>query len=91
MNTEREPEGHPIIVMGIGGFIGGLIAGGNNAGPWGFVICSLLGSYALLALCGHVEKRRRDMAVVIIGLSTTIPLPCGFIGMLLGKALWGAP
>lgn len=56
------------------------------------MIFSLVGSYALLALCGHIEKDRRDMAIgTILGLSTTVPLPCGFIGMFLGKALWGTP
>jgi hypothetical protein len=91
MSAKREPEGHPIIVMGAGGFIGGVLAGGNNAGLWGFVILSLVGAYALLAVFGHIEKGRRDMAIgMIFGLSTTIPLPCGFLGMIISKALWGA-
>lgn len=90
MGTEREPEGHPIVVMGAGGFIGGILAGGNNAGFWGFAILSLVGAYALLAMFGHIEKSRRELAIgTILGLSTTIPLPCGFIGMIIGKALWG--
>lgn len=92
MDAERKPEGHPVVVMAAGGFIGGVLAGGNNAGFWGITILSLVGSYALLAVFGHIQKDRRDVAIgTILGLSTTIPLPCGFIGMLIGKALWGAP
>lgn len=92
MEPKRKPEGHSIVVMGAGGFFGGLLAGGNNAGFWGFAILSLLGSYALLAALGHIDKGRRDMAIgTILGLSTFVPLPCGFIGMMVGKALWGAP
>lgn len=91
MGREREPEGHPIVVMGAGGFIGGVLAGDNNAGAWGFVILSLVGAYALLAALGHIEKGRRDLAIgTILGLSTMVPLPCGFIGTIIGKALWGA-
>ena len=90
MSTEREPEAHPIVVMGAGGFSGGVLSGGNYVGFWGFAILSLVGAYALLAVFGHIEKGRRDMAVgTILGLSTMIPLPCGFVGMIIGKALWG--
>lgn len=90
MSAERKPEGHWIVVMAAGGFLGGVFAGSNSAGFWGFVILSLVSSYGLLALFGHIEKGRRDTAIgMIIGLSTTIPLPFGFIGMMIGKALWG--
>lgn len=30
MGREREPEGHPIVVMGAGGFIGGVLAGATT-------------------------------------------------------------
>ena len=43
-----------------------------------------------LALFGHIEKDRGDMAIgTNLGLSTSIPLPCGGIGMMIGKSLWG--
>lgn len=87
---EKKPEGHPIVVMGVGGFIGGLIAGGNNAGTLWLVILSLGCSYLLLSLLGHIDKDRRDTAIgTILGLSTMVPLPCGLIGMMLGKQFWG--
>ena len=88
--SERTPEGHPVVVMAFGGFFGGVVAGGNNAGILGFFVLTLAASYALLYLMGHIRKGSTDHWVgTLLGLSTTIPLPCGFIGMLLGKALWG--
>ncbi len=90
--AERTPEGHPVIVLAIGGFLGGLIAGGNNAGIFGFAILALAGGFALMAATGHIRKEVWDAQLgTVLGLSTTIPLPAGFVGMMLGKALWGTP
>ena len=88
--SERTPEGHPIAVMAFGGFAGGLLAGGNNAGFLGFVVLSLGASFALLYAMGHIRKETWDQSLgTLLGLSTFVPLPCGFIGMILGKAMWG--
>lgn len=90
--SEREPEGHPVMVMAIGGFIGGMWAGGSNAGPWEIVILPLMLSFGALAAFGHINKETwRQSLVVLLGLSTTIPIPCGGVGFIVGKALWGVP
>lgn len=90
--NERKPEGHPVVVMAAGGFIGGLIAGGNNAGFIGFAVLAIGVAFGLLAVMGHVRKEVWDAQLgTIIGLSTVIPLPAGFVGMLIGKSLWGTP
>ncbi len=89
--SNRIPEGHPVLVMAAGGFIGGMVAGGNNAGFLGLAILAIGGAFALLAIMGHIRKETWDAQFgTILGLSTTIPLPTGFIGMILGKSLWGA-
>ena len=88
--NERIPEGHPVFVMAVGGFIGGMVAGGNNAGFFGLAILAIGGAFASLAIMGHIRKETWDAQFgTILGLSTTIPLPDGFIGMTLGKSLWG--
>ena len=88
--TQRQPEGHPLVVMAAGGFLGGLIAGGNNAGTWWFFLLTLGASYLLLMLLGHIDRKDYGTGLgAVLGLSTVIPLPCGFIGMLLGKHWWG--
>lgn len=90
--NERNPEGHPIVVMAVGGLIGGLIAGGNNAGFLGLAVLAVGVAFGLLAMMGHVRKDVWDAQLgTLIGLSTMTPLPAGFIGMLIGKSLWGAP
>jgi len=89
---ERKPEGSPLVVLATGGFLGGLVAGGNNAGAFWFFALSLGCAYGLLVLLGHVEKGMREHWIgTVLGLSTFVPLPCGFIGMMIGKSLWGAP
>ena len=89
--SERSPEGHPIVVMAAGGFIGGLIAGGNNAGFLGLALLSLGASFGLLWAMGHVRREVWDQQLgTLLGLSTVIPLPAGFLGMLVGKALWAS-
>ncbi len=78
--------------MAVGGFIGGLVAGGNNAGFIGFAALSIGFAFGLMAALGHVRKDVWDAQLgTVIGLSTVIPMPVGFIGLLLGKALWGTP
>ena len=88
--SEREPTGHPVVVIAISSFIGGLLAGSNNAGTLGIVALPLIFSFASLALFKHIDKKTWDHSLgILLGLSTTIPLPCGFIGFLIGKSLWG--
>ena len=90
--SEREPEGHPIVVAVIGGFLGGLIAGGNNAGFLWFVLLSIAASFGLLCALGHVKRETWDVSLgTLLGFSPFFPLPAGFLGMLLGKSLWGGP
>jgi hypothetical protein len=90
--SEPTPQGHPAAVMAVGGLIGGLVAGGNNAALVGSLSLTLAASYALLFALGHIRKESWDQSLgTLIGLSTTIPLPCGFVGFLLGKAMWGNP
>jgi hypothetical protein len=89
---KRKPEGHPVVVMAVGGFIGGLVAGGNNTGFIGFAVLSIGVAFGLLAAFGHVRKDVWDAQLgTVIGLSTVIPMPVGFLGLILGKALWGTP
>lgn len=89
---ERKPEGNPITVLAAGGFLGGLIAGGNNAGLVWFFVLSLGCAYGLLVLLGHATKANRDYWVgTVLGLSTFVPLPSGFVGMMIGKSFWGTP
>ena len=88
--AEKIPEGDPFVVMAIGGFLGGLIVGGNDAGTLWFFIATLGTSYLALVLLGHIDKRDDGSGLgTLLGLSTMIPLPCGFVGMLLGKYWWG--
>ena len=88
--AERKPEGNPLVVMAVGGFLGGLIVGGNNAGTLWFFIITLGMSYFSLVLLGHIEKKDNGSGLgTVLGLSTVIPLPCGFVGMILGKHWWG--
>jgi hypothetical protein len=88
--TQRQPEGHPIVVMAAGGFFGGMIAGGNNAGFWVFAFLCLGTSYLLLMLLGHIERKDDGSGLgAVLAQSTVIPLPCGLIGMFLGKQWWG--
>ena len=90
--SEPTPQGHPIAVMAVGGLLGGLLAGGNNAGLLGGLVRPLVASYGLLFTLGHMRKESWDQSLgTLIGLSTTIPLPCGLVGFMIGKALWGNP
>lgn len=89
---ERKPEGNPLLAMAAGGFLGGLVVGGNNAGLFWFFALSLGCAYALLVLLGHVAKGTKDHWIgPVLGLSTFVPLPCGFLGIILGKSIWGSP
>ncbi len=89
--NQKQPDGNPLVVMASGGFIGGVFAGVNNAGTLEFFIITLGASYILLMIMGHIERKDDGAGLgTVLGLSTVIPLPCGFIGMLLGKHLWGA-
>lgn len=88
--SEREPTGHPVAVIAISSFLGGLLAGINNAGTLGIVVLMFVFSFASLAAFGHIGKKTWDQSLcILLGLSTTIPFPCGFIGFLIGKSLWG--
>lgn len=88
--AERRSEGNFLLVMAIGGFLGGLIVGGNNAGTLWFFVLTLGMSYFSLILLGHIAKNDDGSGLgTVLGLSTVIPLPCGFVGMMLGKYLWG--
>lgn len=64
---ERKPEGNPLLAMAAGGFLGGLVVGGNNAGLFWFFALSLGCAYALLVLLGHVAKGTKDNTVQIVG------------------------
>ena len=89
--SQRQPEGNPLVVMAAGGFLGGMIAGGNNTGILWFFLLTLGASYLLLMLLGHIDRKDDGTGLgTVLGLSTVIPLPCGFIGMLLGKYWWGS-
>ena len=89
--AERQPEGNPLLVMAVGGFLGGLVVGGNNAGTLWFFVITLGMSYLSLVLLGHISKRDDGSGLgTVLGLSTVIPLPCGFVGMMLGKYWWGS-
>lgn len=86
---EQKPEGHPIGVMAIGGFLGGMMAGGMNVGVLGFVFLCLGTSFGMLAVFGHIRKEVwGHQFATLLGLSTYIPLPLGGIGLILGKSLW---
>jgi hypothetical protein len=90
--SDRSTEGHPLVVMIIGAFLGGVCAGGMMATPWEMVVLVLGGAFFTLWVCGHTSKKNWDTSLgVLIGLSTTVPLPCGFVGYLLGRTLWGTP
>jgi hypothetical protein len=87
---ERKPEGHPIVVMAAGGILGGLVVGGNNGGTWTFFLVTIAAAYLALVLLGHISKNDNGSGLgMVVGLSTVIPLPCGFVGMMLGKHWWG--
>ena len=89
--SEHETDGHPFLVMAAGGFIGGLVAGGNNAGFFGFLLLSMGASFGLSLMTGSVDKSTwKESLPLFVGLSTTIPLPAGGLGFLIGRALWGA-
>ncbi len=89
--TERQLKPNPFAVMAAGGFLGGMIAGGSNAGTWWFFLLTLGGSYLLLMLLCHIDGKDDGSALgTLLGLSTVIPLPCGFVGMLLGKHWWAS-
>ena len=90
--SNRNPEGHPIVVMAAGGFLGGVVAGGSNAGFWAAALLTLVGSYIAVFALGHVEKEKWKLHLgTLLGLSTTIPLPAGLLGFFFGKVLWGTP
>jgi hypothetical protein len=72
--------------MAAGGFAGGLIAGEMHAGFLLFAGLSLLGSVVAVSLISPNWKSDLENNIgTILGLSTFIPLPCGFIGMILSK------
>lgn len=87
---DKKPEGHALVVMATGAFLGGLIAGGTNSSVWESVVVILIASYGALILLGHIDKNDWTSGIgTMIGLSTMIPLPCGFVGFWAGKSLWG--
>jgi low affinity Fe/Cu permease len=88
--TKETPEHNPLYVMAAGGFLGGLLAGGTNSSTLAFFVLALGGSIFLLALLGHLKRDSADWQIgTVLGLSTIIPLPTGFVGMMIGRALWG--
>ena len=83
--TERS-TGKWAAYMAGGGFLGGVVAGYMHVGFWGFTALTLVASF--LAISSLSENWRSELEhnlAMILGLSTVIPLPCGFIGMILSK------
>lgn len=81
----REPEGHPFVVMLAGAFLGGVVAGANNATSlWGMALPIVLGALALPRLFGH-----KDMDLPLIAALLGAVGPCGLLGVSVGKSLWG--
>jgi len=84
--SERNSNRNPLVVMAIGGFIGGLIAGSNKLGFFALAALCLTIAYGLLFLLGHIDKARKSEALgIVLGLSTFVTLPCGVIGMIASK------
>lgn len=72
--------------MAGGGFLGGVVAGLLHLGFWGFAATTLVASFlAISSLSKNWLSELQHNFALIIGLSTVIPLPCGFIGMILSK------
>lgn len=87
--TEKEPKGHPFVALAAGGFIGGVIAGVTNVGIFGFVSTTLAASYVALIATQHLKwKEWQHSTITVLVISTSIPLPCGLVGLFVGKALW---
>ncbi|MDP9996475.1 putative membrane protein YeaQ/YmgE (transglycosylase-associated protein family) [Variovorax boronicumulans] len=88
----RKTEGHPLVVLAAGGFLGGMIAGGNTAGFVVFCLLSLSGAFAAMVVFGHWQQIRKhgdQFLGSLLGISTIIPLPAGVLGYVAGKAFWG--
>lgn len=93
MATDSSPKGNPLLVMAIGAFLGGLFAGANNGGVWTMCILSAIGAVTPAILGGGRRPDSEEwlgLAALVIGLSTLLIFPCGFIGLIVGKALWGS-
>jgi hypothetical protein len=89
--AEQKHEGNPLVVMAAGGFLGGMVVGGNHAGTLWFFAITLGAAYLALVLLGHIRRPGDGSGLgTVLGLSTVIPLPCGFVGMMLGRYWWGS-
>ena len=72
--------------MAVGGFVGGFAAGSLHAGLFLFAGLSLLGAVIAMSLISPNWKSDLEHNIgTVLGLSTFIPLPCGFLGMILSK------
>lgn len=88
----RKIEGHPLVVLAAGGFVGGLFAGGTHSGFIAFALFSLGFAFAAMVVFGHWQQIRKygdQFLGILFGISTVIPLPAGVIGYGVGKALRG--
>ncbi|MFO1342416.1 MAG: hypothetical protein U1F05_04665 [Burkholderiales bacterium] len=82
-----EPStGKSAAFMAGGGFLGGVVAGLLHLGFWGFAALTLVSSFlAVSSLSRNWQADLQHNLAMILGLSTVIPLPCGFVGMILSK------
>ena len=70
--------------MAVGGFVGGLVAGGIHAGPLIAIVISLIGSVSCMSLMGPDWKEQLPENLRgILALCAFVPIPFGFLGYIL--------